>query len=200
MEQELQRIKNKHKNIHSVKEVKDKKNTLYINLMKVSLAVLISLVLMIFMKGNSNFKKTVYNEVYEKNISFAYINSLYKKYFGSILPFEISDNKPVFSEKLEYKDKNNYLDGVVLTVKENYLIPNQVSGLVVFIGEKEGYGKTVIIQQTNGIDLWYGNLENVAVKLYDYIESGTLLGEASNSSLYLVYKKEGKVLDYEDYL
>lgn len=75
-----------------------------------------------------------------------------------------------------------------------------MSGLVVFIGEKEGYGNTVIIQQANGIDLWYGNIESVNVKLYDYVETGVLIGTTLNDNLYLVYKKDGEVLDYQNYI
>ena len=58
---------------------------------------------------------------------------------------------------------------------------------------------TVIIQRIDGVDEWYGNVENVNVKLYDYVKKGSLLGEANNN-LYLVYKKDGNTLNYEDYL
>ena len=92
------------------------------------------------------------------------------------------------------------MDGVRLTVNDKYLVPNQLSGLVVFIGEKEGYGNTVIIQQANGIDLWYGNIEDVNVELYDYVEQGDLIGNTKDTNLYLVYKKDGEVLNYEDYI
>ena len=43
--------------------------------------------------------------------------------------------------------------------------------------------------------MWYGNLSNINVKLYDYIEKGTLIGNC-NKTLYLIHKKDGKVLDY----
>ena len=70
--------------------------------------------------------------------------------------------------------------------------------MVVFVGEKEKYGSTVIIQQIDGTDLWYSNLESVNVKLYDYVEKGSLLGDVVDDSLVLVLKKDGKVLNYED--
>ena len=72
--------------------------------------------------------------------------------------------------------------------------------MVVFIGKKEGYGNTIIVQQVNGVDLWYGNINNSNVKLYDYIEKGEILGDTLNNDLYLVYKKEGSTVNYEEYI
>jgi len=85
-------------------------------------------------------------------------------------------------------------------VDTNYLVPVIESGLVVFIGEKENYGNVIIIQGMDGVDIWYGNMSTTSVKLYDYIESGDLLGETLTNNLYLVYSKDGNYLDYEEYL
>ena len=68
-----------------------------------------------------------------------------------------------------------------------------------FIGEKEGYGNTVIIQGIDGVDIWYANIENVGVKLYDYTLNGTVLGETIDDKLYLVIKKDNDFIKYEDY-
>ena len=37
------------------------------------------------------------------------------------------------------------------------------------------------------------------LKLYDYVKRGELLGEVDNT-LYLVYRKNGKSLNYEEYI
>lgn len=170
-------------------------------LTKILLVIIITLILMILMKCNKSFKEKFYVEVFEKNFSFASVNNLYQKYLGSFLPFDgIADTDTVFNEKLTYTEVNKYLDGAKLTVKDAYLVPSVQSGLVVYIGEKEGYGNTVTIQGVDGIDIWYGNIENVSVELYDYVDLGTLIGNTIDTNLYLVYKKEGKVLNYEDYL
>ena len=71
-------------------------------------------------------------------------------HFGDILPFQniVKDNtKLVFNENLVYEDASVYKDGVKLKVDSNYLVPIIESGIVVFIGEKDDYGKTVIIEQ-----------------------------------------------------
>ncbi len=169
---------------------------------KILVSIIMFLSLSITVKLYPNSKEFIYKNVFEKNFSFAYVNKLYNKYFGEVLPVKNifkEETKAVFKENLVYSNNEKYLDGVKLSVTENYLIPVIESGMVVFIGEKEGYGNTVIIQQINGIDTWYGNVNTTNVKLYEYIEKGSLLGEGSNN-LYLVFKKDGEVLDYNEYI
>ena len=191
-------IKLKRKN--NMKIVKKVKLNYKKNITKFLITIILTLIVLINIKGNSEFKDKFYNLVYENNFSFATINSLYQKYFGSPIPFlDIVNTKTkhVFNEKLEYSKVNKYLDGVNLTVSDNYLVPILESGLVVFKGERDGYNNTVIIQQIDGVDVWYGNIDNVSVNLYDYVEKGTLLGEVNSNNLYLVFKKDGNVLNYE---
>lgn len=168
---------------------------------KILFTVLIFLVTVIILKNNQSFKQIFYEKIYNDNISFAKINKLYEKYFGNPIPINIfKDNtKSVFNEKLKYEEKNIYLDGVKLKVENNYLIPSLDNGIVIFVGDKEGYGKTVIIECENGVEVWYGNIDNENVKMYDYINKGSLIGEVSNE-LYLVFMKDGKILNYEDYI
>lgn len=167
-------------------------------LIKTCIVIIITLVSLILIKQNQTIKNIVYDNVYDKNISFAYINKIYKKYFGNNDFLENKLNiKPVFSEKLVYTDKYKYLDGISLSVDNDYLIPSIDSGLVIFTGTKEGYGNVVIVEQVDGIDVWYGNLTNINVKLYDYIDKGSLIGNCDDN-LYLVFKRNGEILDYED--
>ena len=92
-----------------------------------------------------------------------------------------------------------YLDGVNLTVDSNYLVPSINNGLVVFVGVKENYGNVIIVQSEDGVNVWYGNLNNINVPIYKYVKKGELIGEC-NQSLYLVFKKDGNVLDYKKYI
>lgn len=71
--------------------------------------------------------------------------------------------------------------------------------MIVFIGDKENYGKTIIVEDLDGVYNWYGNIDNSSLKLYDYVEKGSLIGEAS-LKLYLVFSKGDKFLDYEEYI
>lgn len=165
---------------------------------KILIVVIITLVILICIKTNKKFNNFFYSHVYETSMPFIKINNWYEKYFGSLLFFK-NNNVQVFNEKLSYSLEEPYLDGVKLTVENNYLIPSIGTGLVLFIGEKENYGNTVIISLNTGIDVWYANI-NESVKLYDYIKEGELIGTSKDSSIYLVFKKDGNILNYEEYI
>ena len=168
---------------------------------KFLITCLITIVCLISFKKNSSFKRYFNDKILSVNFNFAYINNLYSKYLGGTLPFSsiIPKTEPVFNEKLSYDGFDDYLDGVSLNVFDNYLVPSINSGLVVFIGEKEGYGNTVIIEDSDGIDIWYSNLNDISVSMYQYISDGSFIGSCSNN-LYLVFKKDGNVLDYKKYI
>ena len=168
---------------------------------KFLITALITIVCLISFKKNTSFKKYFSDNVLSVNFNYASINSLYKKYFGGVLPFSdiIPKSEPVFNEKLSYDDASDFLDGVSLSVSDNYLVPSVASGLVVFIGEKEGYGNTVIIEGSDGVDVWYSNMSDISVSLYEYVSDGSFIGNCSNN-LYLVFKKDGNVLDYKKYI
>ena len=73
------------------------------------------------------------------------------------------------------------------------------SGIVIFKGNKDGYNDTVIIQTSNGYDMWYSNLKNINVNIYDYVNKNDLISE-SNDKLYLVINKDNKFYTYKEYL
>jgi stage IV sporulation protein FA len=167
---------------------------------KVLITLIIVLVVLIGSRKSTSFKMNIYKNVYDNTISFAYLNTLYNKYFGNILPFKLDLGvTPVFNETLKYKNKEPYLDGVKLEVDTNYLVPSINSGLVIFVGEKEGLGNTVIILGDTGVEVWYSNISN-SIKLYDYVTSGTYIGDTIDNNLYLTFKQNGDILNYEEYI
>jgi stage IV sporulation protein FA len=199
MDFELEKIRNQIKKKKMNKKESNNYFIGYIN--KILFVILLTIITMILLKSSSSFKTKFYHYVYETNISFASINNLYQKYFGSPLPFgDVLNDKTqtVFEETLTYSKKEQYLDGVALSVTSNYLVPSLESGMVIFAGDKENYGYTVIIEQVNGVEVWYSNITS-SLKIYDYVEKSSLVGEA-NELLYLTFKKDGEVLNYEDYL
>ena len=178
-----------------------KKNFLMSFFNKILVCIILVIICLIMMKTNSNFKEFVSEKIFKDNISFAYLNNLYNKYFGSILPsYKNSDTEVVFNEKLEYFEYNKYLDGYKLSVTTSYLVPIIESGIVVYIGNIDNYGEGVIIEGIDGVDIWYSNLENISVKLYDYVNSGDYLGEVKGEDLYLVFEKNQEYLKFEDYI
>lgn len=166
---------------------------------KILIVVIITLSTLIGIKKSRNFNNFFYKNIYESSIPFIKINNWYEKIFGTI-PFKnISNTEMVFNEKLTYQSSEKYLDGVRLNVQTEYLVPSYGTGLVLFIGEKENYGNTVIVSLNNGIDIWYSNV-NPSVKLYDYIKEGELIGTSLSNYIYIVFKKDGAILNYEEYL
>lgn len=181
----------------------NKKRIILSFLNKTMISFILFLLFLIVSKANPNLKSKIKEKFFNTNITFAKINKWYKEKFGAIIPIENVIPKQeveVFSETLKYNSENSYKNGVKLEVSNNYLIPSIESGIVVFIGQKENYGKTIIVQQVNGVDVWYGNINSEKVKLYDYIEKGSLIGDTKENILYLVFQKEGEYLDYKKYI
>ena len=165
---------------------------------KLLLSIIIFLIGMILVKSNSNLKETIKTKLYEESLPFQKLKNTYNKYLGNII--KVEKTQEVFNETLAYNDIKKYKDGVKLKVSDNYMVPILESGVVVFIGEKENYGNTIIVEQVDGIDVFYGNVKVNNIKLYDYVEKGELLGETNNNELYLVFQKNGKYLDYKEYI
>lgn len=166
---------------------------------KVLLSIIFFLVSIIF-TNLSDENLLLYKEhVLSESLPFTKIKGWYEDLFGEVLPSSNDNSKTVFNGKLVYKDISSYHDGSKLLVNSNSLVNNLKSGIVVFIGEKENYGNTVIVQGIDGADIWYGNLTNVSVKLYDYLEKETVIGEVNGEELYIVIKKDNEFIDYEEY-
>ena len=169
---------------------------------KFLLSVILLLIGMIIIKNNPKIKPLLIENIFEKSIKFSKTKQVYEKYFGNILSLDkvIKETEPVFNEKLSYNKIEKYKDGVKLEVNNNYLVPNIESGIVVYIGVKEDLGNTVIIDQINGVETLYSNININNYKLYDYIEKGEVLGEVKDNNLYISFKKDGKYLDYKEYI
>ena len=192
----------KYKSLEKMGFKKDsKKSNKIIKLVnKTLMAIFLGLVFLIVMEYSPKFKKFMQEDVLNKNFSFGFIGKLYNKYFGEILPNTNENVVKVFKEKLVYSEKEKYLDGYKLKVDKNYLVPVISSGVVVFLGEKEDYGKVIVIEGEDGTTITYGNIQNTDLKLYDYITSGKYLGEVGEDYLYIVILKNGEYLDLETYL
>lgn len=178
-------------------------NKIYLFFIKFLLCSSLFLVLGIVCRLDNNYRYYVERNIYQEYLDFSKVRVFYDKYMGGIFPIENNINNgviSVFNENLIYDSKESYKEGVSLVVDYNYLVPSINRGLVVYIGEKNGYGNVVIIEGDNGIDIWYGNLCNTMVKLYDVIESGNYIGEVCGNNLFLVYTKKNEFLDYNKYL
>ncbi len=136
---------------------------------------------------------------FNNTLAFSKINEFYKTYFGNIVPENIVTTLPVGNTLKDYinieEEENAYK--VSLTGNTMHFLQ---SGIVVFIGEKENLGKTIIIQGIDGVDIWYSNLSNLNVTMYDYVEKDTIVGEFNENTAILTFMENGKYRGYEDYL
>ena len=60
--------------------------------------------------------------------------------------------------------------------------------------------QTIIVEQVDGVDTYYINVNISNYKLYDYVEKGQVLGEVKSNELYLRFEKNGEQLDYKKYI
>lgn len=157
---------------------------------------------LIYVRQSNQNSETFKKVVYQNSLSFAKIYNTYQKYLGDVVPFKnmFKDNTKVVSgEKIVYQEIQKENDGFMLNVASEYAVPVLKSGIVVMVKRNETYKNLVKIQDKNGLNVTYGMLDEVNVKLYDYVEKGELLGKV-NKKLYLIFEKDDKYLSYEKYL
>lgn len=168
---------------------------------RVLLSIIIIISICIYMKIDDKNVLLVEKYLFEDNLEFTKINNWYQENIGTIIPSVKENSNLVFSSNdIFNKNYEVYENGVKFSAQKNQPVSILNGGIVVFIGEKDNYGNTVIIQGNDGIDYWYGGISNLSVNLYDYIEKDTLIGETINDYLYLVLQKNGEFISYEEIL
>lgn len=166
------------------------------------------LITVIFVLGSIIFtnisedNKALYQKyVLEDSLEFTKINELYQSVFGDVdiaKQDNNTDSEVVFGD-VSYTNIEPFKNGVKLTVGMNEAISVITSGIVVFIGEKDDLGNTVIIQGNDGVDIWYSNITDTDISVYDYIEAGSILGSSNGEDIYLTINKDGEFINYEEY-
>lgn len=169
---------------------------------RVLLSIILVISIGIYIKMDAKNILLVDKYFFTDSLKFTKINNWYQEKIGKIIP-DIKNNETslVFnSDDLKLNKYENYLNGVKIYLNKSSPISLINGGIIVFIGEKEGYGNTLILQGNDGVDYWYGGITNISVNLYDYLEKNTLIGETKDDYLYLVLEKDGSFLSYEEYL
>lgn len=91
--------------------------------------------------------------------------------------------------------------GIMVETGRDSVIEAINDGYVIFTGVKDDIGKTVVIQHPDGSETWYGNLDSIDVKLYDFVESRAVLGKVTNTSdgqagtFYFAFKQGDDFID-----
>ncbi|MCF6138092.1 M23 family metallopeptidase [Pseudalkalibacillus berkeleyi] len=188
-------------------------------LFRVMAAICLFLVIGIIFKNPSaplgNIQGYV-NNAFEEEFQFASVANWYENRFGKPLTLFPTDSKnktadsigkasnyalPANAKVLQsFKDNGK---GVLLETGSNTDVSSIKEGFIIFIGEKEQLGKTVVVQHFDGSESWYGKLNKISeeIKLYNYIDAGADLGkvtkeEKSDTGLfYFAIKDNGGFID-----
>ena len=125
---------------------------------KILLSIILVLSSVIFIKLDDDNKEWFKGHVLESNFAFMKINEWYHQTFGDILP-SFQENTVTAVSEISEGERERYLDGYKFKVLKNTPIKAISSGILVYMGEKEGYKNTFIMQGVDGVDIWYGNID-----------------------------------------
>jgi stage IV sporulation protein FA len=186
-------------------------------MMKILASACLVLVVAILFRSDTERAEPIKNFVtntMETDFQFAAVSDWYQDQFGkplALLPTKEQEAKvPDSSSNTHYalpasgKILEDFGDnGQRITIETGKDAPVEAmsEGLVRFVGEKEGFGKTVIIQHADKSESWYGNLADFDVNVYEYISSGVSVGKASSAgseekgSFYFAIKKGDDFID-----
>lgn len=125
------------------------------------------------------------SQVLTKEFQFAEMQNLYQKYVGGSPAFLPAFSGNTKSEKkwaapvsgkitLPFDEKRK---GIVLITPESAQVVAASEGWIQFTGNKDGLGNTIIIQHANGIETWYGWLEEINVKEKEWVQKGQRIGK-----------------------
>ncbi|MCH6266705.1 M23 family metallopeptidase [Neobacillus citreus] len=164
---------------------------------KILASILLFLVVAImFRNQTATFQpaRDVVLKTMDQDFKFAVVSKWYEDKFGkplALLPFSEKDKSeakeqvqkgavPVTGKILENFEKNG--QGIMIETGKGAAVQAISDGFVMDAGEKEGIGKTVVIQHSDGTETWYGNLKDIKVKLYEYIDKRAVVGTVSDSA------------------
>lgn len=179
-------------------EYKNKKDSKANNIFKKILSklftiVIFTMIVITLSNTSPKFKSFIVDKVLNSTIDFSFVNKFSNKVTNV---FKTSNNTlPVVKE--ENNRKERYKDGIKYIVNKGASVNIKDSGIVTYIGNKDGYNNTIIIQQSNGYYAWYGNIKE-EVKLYDYVESGSKIGSSLTNEYYYVLLKDNKPVNLNE--
>jgi stage IV sporulation protein FA len=68
-------------------------------------------------------------------------------------------------------------------------------GWVIFVGDKEGLGQTIMIEHADKTVSLYGSVNQAKVKLQDWVQPGQVIGIADGESLFFSLQKNKEFID-----
>lgn len=167
---------------------------------KILLSIIFILISCIYIHLDQNNLGKYKKVIFEDNLTFAKINEVYHQFFGSLFPSVVNnDDALLANNEVNLNSMVEYLDGYKISVNKSSPISILTSGIIVYLDDKDGYGKTVIVQGIDGYDIWYSNITDINAKLYDYVEKGSIIGNSNDDYYYNVFYKDGNKVSYDEY-
>lgn len=162
---------------------------------KLLLSIIVVLVCLIACNFSNELRDSFKKEVLEDNMKFNEFNKLYKKFMSGTGESQVVSNNVVDTDSMEEVDGR---------YKFNYGIDYQVEvlkpGIIVYVGDKDDLGNTVIVQGNDGVDIWYSNVILKEYSLYDYVSCGDILGISNDIYVTVSIYEDGELLKYEEYI
>ncbi|WP_335869207.1 M23 family metallopeptidase [Bacillus sp. 2205SS5-2] len=157
-------------------------------------------------EARSYVQSTMGNE-----FQFAAVSAWYEEQFGkplSFIPKQDASNSPLPVTTPDYavpasgkiiEDFDHNGKGVMVETGMNEKVKALKGGFVLFAGKNEEFGNMVILQHSDKSESWYGNLENIEVDQYSYVEIGSPVGQVKNNEdsgeFYFAIKQENDFID-----
>lgn len=158
---------------------------IYIKLInKLIISLVLLSILFILLKQNPLLKYSILDD----SLSFNTINQYLGKYIVKTAIEPVNN----INNTLNY---TKYNDGIKVFLSHNQ-VEAYDSGVVVYLGDINDYNDCIVIQGFNDIDLWYCNLTNYDVTMYEYIKKNTIIGR-TNHELILIGKSNGQFYNLE---
>jgi stage IV sporulation protein FA len=178
-------------------------------------ACLVLIVAILFRNGSDTLQpvKNFVTKSMEHDFQFTAVADWYESQFGkplALLPFENKEGTNETEVTPEYalpaaarilEDFGENGQKITIETSNGAPVTAMTEGRVRYVGEEEGFGKTVIIQHADKSETWYGNLESIDVSLYEFIKKGTSVGVASDAgdgtkgTFYFAIKKGDDFID-----
>lgn len=140
-----------------------------------------------------------------KNVNFQSADKLLWPISGNVCMSYSMDKTAYFQTLDQYK----YNPAMIISGAEGDQVIASAPGIVKSIDESAQTGTTVNVDLGNGYELFYGQLENVAVKTGDYVQAKTVLGyvnkptkyySVEGANVYFEMRKDGQPIDPAEFL
>ncbi|WP_053364222.1 M23 family metallopeptidase [Bacillus sp. FJAT-27251] len=180
-------------------------------------ACLVLIVAIVFRSegGRTEPVKQFVAKTMETEFQFAAVSDWYEKQFGkplALLPVKTPEapQENTTNDGTQYalpasgrilEDFGDNGQKITIETGKDASVEAMNEGLVTFVGTKDGFGKTIIVQHGDKSETWYGNLSDFEVNVYEYIDAGAKVGKATavpdgeKGTFYFAIKKGDDFVD-----